>query len=125
VIPSGSHLPESFLAQDWNAAGGIARPLSECQVHREARCEALLVDLDGDGVNEIVLFGRQPSSPQVFAERSGAWEVIGTLQTQSGCPSVREALREGKFDSVPAAWRDIMVGGVRIAVMPKGSSCTK
>src|SRR5262249_27520700 len=51
VAPKGYPLPESFVQQDWALD---PRGLPDCLV-AAAKCDAILADLDGDDVPEIVL----------------------------------------------------------------------
>lgn len=116
VRPAGARLPQSFMAKDWRTAGDAAQPLARCQGTPGLRCDAVLADLDGDGTPEITLF--EGSDAQVFSERSGAWEVAGTIHVPFNCPAVEDALREGAFETALSPWRDLVVAGLKIPVIP-------
>ena len=67
-------LPEAFLQKNWSTTAGPWL-LPQCLLH-DVKCEALLVDLDGDGAAEILLLPAQPGISAAFkmqADGSWAW----------------------------------------------------
>lgn len=114
IQPPGAKLPESFLQADWTKARP-PWPMPGCLV-RNATCEAVLVDLDGDGHDEILLFNLPADPGTAFqSDGEGRWNILGTLGN-SGCPGVREALRAGKFEAVTPAMKEVEVAGQRVIV---------
>jgi len=114
VSPSGSSLPESFLAQDWKA---FQRRwlLPSCLNVATAKCEALLVDLDGDGQPEILLFNLPGVGAAFKAEADNTWKFLGTI-ANTNCRGVRAALLAGQFEVVQSMLKDIEVAGQRLRV---------
>ena len=112
--PSNS-LPSSFLQQDWNAFPRVWM-LPRC-LTAEAACEAVFIDIDGDGKNEILLFVNPNGVGTAFkSENDGSWTMLGTL-THASCPGVRDALRAGQFKAVAAPLKEIEVNGQRLGVL--------
>jgi hypothetical protein len=60
VHPRGQVLPDSFLQKDWTTETSWQHP--RCLTAAGAKCQAALIDLDGDGVTEILLFDLSRSS---------------------------------------------------------------
>jgi hypothetical protein len=57
VHPRGQALPDGFLRQDWTADNkGWQRQVLGCLTTVGFRCQAVMLDLDGDGITEILLF---------------------------------------------------------------------
>ncbi|HEX7968969.1 MAG TPA: DUF4153 domain-containing protein [Stellaceae bacterium] len=112
VYPAGRVLPESFLKQNW---GALARwTLPSCLVEASHKCEAFLLDLDGDGREEAV-FLDPPTLMVVMAEDGhGAWRRAGQFDGPVHCSAVRDALRAGKYETAAPTWRDLQVSGLRL-----------
>ena len=135
VYPAGKTLPAAFLAQDWNRPPNLF--FSPCLRRVEISgpfkpaenpplCEAVLRDLDGDGVDEIVLMStssygtpnhrRSNHSADLFQlQPDGSWRRIAGLPGPL-CDSDVAALRMGAVKFVPAAHPDIQIGGRQAAV---------
>lgn len=89
--------------------------LCRCLV-RNAKCEAVLIDLDGDGQDEILLFDLPAGPGSAFqSDGEGSWSMIGTLANE-GCPGVRDALHAGKFEAVTPAMKEVKAAGQRVTV---------
>ena len=116
VQPSGAALPERFLQQDWKT---FRRQwlLPRCLVAAAEKCEAVLVDLDGDGQPEILLFNLQGAAAAAAFKADGdqKWRFLGTIANGT-CPGVREALKTGQFETVPPLFKEIEVNGQRLHV---------
>ena len=105
-------LPGSFAQKDWSATTSPWL-LPQCLLHA-VKCEAMLIDLDGDGALEIVLLPAQSGVSAAFKmQADGSWVLLGQLQGWQ-CAGVREALREGKFEVVAPKFREIEVNGNRV-----------
>jgi hypothetical protein len=115
VHPAGQPLPNGFLEQNWNAV----KPnymLPQCLTHSTVTCDAVLTDLDGDGKAEILLFANSGSAAAAFKTNgSGTWELLGTISNAT-CTGVRNALKNGRFDAVTPALKDIEAAGQRLHV---------
>ncbi|MHB1206062.1 MAG: DUF4153 domain-containing protein [Rhodospirillaceae bacterium] len=124
VSPPGARLPDSFLNQDW-AKEPEARVLSQCLRGGSGPCTAVLLDVDGDGAQEIaVVDGKGYGPATVFGEFAGAWRDVGQIMNLAGCADTRESLAQGHFEMVAPAWREVVVGTRRLPVIPKGAPCT-
>lgn len=133
VHPGGRVLPQSFLQQDWkdgvntgvvggNCLNGI--PVAGAQ------CDALLVDLDGDGSDEIVLVldttahslvGGYPWwTADIFRWDGKRWVRDGSIEGRH-CAGAYEALLAGRFKLLSPERRplaDLELGGRRVHVSP-------
>ncbi|MCP9626656.1 DUF4153 domain-containing protein [Rhodopseudomonas palustris] len=113
--PPGGELPGDFLAADWTQdRASYLLPL--CLKSATSSCEAILVDLDGDGTAEIIL-DADVGETTVFRRTDGQWRYFGTL-AGSSCKGVDEALRAGRFSLAPPLLKDIEVAGTRLRVAP-------
>jgi hypothetical protein len=109
VYPAGKALPDSFLRQDWNEMGGL---YGLC----DKSCDAYFADLDGDGVDEILL----ADAYNLWAyqqDAKGSWASLGMVQPMDD--KVRHALRAGDFKTVVSPWRDIEVDGRLLRLQPR------
>jgi hypothetical protein len=116
LSPKGTSLPPSFLRFNWTTTPAQSVwQLPSCLV-RDAKCEALLLDLDGDGQDEVVLFNA-PAGPGIAFQIDGGgnWAEIGSI-TNSYCNGVREALRTGNVEIAAPRWKEIDVAGQRLTL---------
>ena len=125
--PAGKALPESFVKQDWSnlkypAIGG----LYSCVEARSDyfRCDAAAIDIDGDGVTELVVIGTQmfnqrPAgwSAWVYRVKDGHWQAVAEIPDQ-GCGDAREALLAGRFELVEPSFKDVRVGTRILHLVP-------
>jgi hypothetical protein len=118
VYPAGAALPKSFFRQDWSV---IQREhsLPRCLVD-QAKCNAVLIDLGGDGHPEILLFDNTtPAITGAFKTGpKGDWELIGTIENID-CPGVRDALKSGHFAMIEPALKDIDAAGERLRIVKR------
>lgn len=115
VFPTGGSLPENFLQHDWRA-----NPQSNVLPHcltREQTCDAIVADLDDDGTPEVLLT-RSPSNGMdaLKATSDGGWSVFRGNVTGAVCPGVREGMRTGDVAIVQPRFKEIAVGGQRLAI---------
>jgi hypothetical protein len=118
VYPGTRSLPDSFLQQHWNQSQAMGWLLPLCLIDTASKCEAYLLDLDGDGTDEVVLIDvPRPSVARAFKQMAdGAWRDAGGVSSLIRCEKVRSAMRDGKLALVPTEWRDIETGGVRLRI---------
>lgn len=111
--PDSVVLPAAFLGEDWNRFKGNPQ-LPGCLTAERRTCEGLLLDLTGDGTPEILLF--ESGQATVFTkDAQGKWSFVGRINRLS-CNAALDAIRSGKFDVVPPAFKDIEANGVRLQV---------
>jgi len=115
VYPKGARLPDSFIKQDWHAENFVPGAfVPDCLRLATAKCDALLLDLDGDGRDEILIADNigQGGIAGIFREGTdGHWIRAGQVNLPS-CAKVASALRGGQFTLTAPLYRDIAVGGV-------------
>ena len=121
VSPPGATLPDSFLKQDWTNVAE-ARALSQCM--HDGPCTAVLLDVNGDGVQEVAVMGKGSGPATIFGEADGSWRDVGEVLGFPGCEEAREGIEEGHFEMAVPAWREVLVGGRRLPVIPKAEPCT-
>jgi hypothetical protein len=113
VYPADQTLPSAFLQKGW-----IERDAAACLKTGTSRCEAVLLDLDGDGRLEVVLIDDEYlGRVTVYREISGTWMYWGVMN-DARCPGVLSALRTGHFELVPAITKDVIANGHRLRVTP-------
>ncbi|HEY1223708.1 MAG TPA: DUF4153 domain-containing protein [Brevundimonas sp.] len=82
-------------------------------------CVARLMDLNGDGVSEILLGDRY--SVTLFARRNDSWVREGTYSA-SGCSSEgynpRELLKTDKVQTAPSQWPSLRLGQIISTLRP-------
>jgi hypothetical protein len=112
VHPAGQKLPAGFAEKEWSERG-----LPECLKSGTSSCQAVLVDLDGDGTAEVLLLdlGYSHRATAYKQEATGAWGLLGVIEGTI-CPGVVDALRLGHFIVAPAQTADIVVKGQRLHV---------
>jgi hypothetical protein len=111
VYPNGQSLPASFLQQDWNASPDQWRH-PRC-LTANVKCDALVLDLDGDGTAEILMSARPKGVFAVYREADGKWTNLGIL-ANSNCKGVREALLAGNFELATPEFKEIRVADGRV-----------
>ncbi|HEY0586295.1 MAG TPA: DUF4153 domain-containing protein [Pseudoduganella sp.] len=119
VWPEGAQLPDGFLTQDWASTWRPNAPPG-CVRSAGSRCDAIVLDGDGDGRQDVLLLGAERGDGAVLlSERNGKWQVIGRSRIGlAGCRGLLERLRAGQFTLAPKPLRDIEVGGQRIVLVP-------
>jgi hypothetical protein len=114
VYPAGAVLPDGFLQLDWKTVQPQWQ-VPGC-LSRDVKCEAVLLDLDGDGHQDILLFNIPAGLGVAFQQDGeGHWSMLGTL-ANSNCSGVREALRAGKFETVTPPLKEIDAAGQRLSI---------
>jgi hypothetical protein len=118
VMTPGGLLPSTLLTQDWSRAANDVPP---CLTTARLGCDAYFVDLDRDGLHEIILtYGDDaPWWGAVMRQTDRGWALAGTIAPPP-LSGTLAALRAGRFtlaDPLPG-WRDLLVNGKRLAVSP-------
>lgn len=115
VWPAGAQLPASFLSQEWELTQDDDKP--SCLSRKEGKCDAILLDADGDGKQDVLLLEKgRVHAGYLFAESSeGKWTVAATLGYRDAtCASLAEQLRKGEFSFVAPRFKDLDIGGRRV-----------
>jgi hypothetical protein len=123
VHPRDRALPESFLAQTWSDLGDMQWMVPACLRNRSDHCDAFLADLDGDGIDEVVLAAQQePGLAVAFHQNdAGRRQIIGTFQL--GCERMQQAFQNGEVQAVVPEWRDLELGEMRLRLTPNPVQC--
>ena len=117
----GRAVPPRFLAQDWRAIVKERGDAPSCLRRPAETCEAFLLDLNGDGADEIVLIpDASGTPPAVFQSEGDTWSWAGVLPRRLACADMRTRLRAGDFKVLPARMNDLDVGGVRMEMTARG-----
>ena len=115
--PAGASLPASLLHADPASIGERWR-LPPCLYLKQSACDALLLDVNGDGKLDVVLVAANGQQGAVLAEAApGQWRLVGAIRV-GACGPARAALLAGTARGVEPALRDIEAGGVRLHVSP-------
>jgi|KBSSwiStaDraftv2_1062776.scaffolds.fasta_scaffold57490_1 hypothetical protein len=120
VHPRGQVLPDGFLQHDWSTQTVGQWSLPHCLTTAGARCKAILIDLDGDGALEILLFDLAGRSGVLGAGAfkagpDGSWTWLGPIPNNQ-CVQVLDALETGQFRAVEPRLKDIDANGIRLRV---------
>jgi hypothetical protein len=113
VRPMGS-LPESFVNQDW--ANDTVSPLTCARAATASvACAAYLVDLDGDGVVEIVVGTARDAQLTLYQMTApGVWRRAGYFEPYQCGLDVRDILGTGRYQLAPPRYKEIEIGGNRL-----------
>lgn len=110
AYPAGATLPPSFTAQ----YGRLLEVLGHC--NDEQVCAARLIDLDGDGVEDI-LIARQTTISVLKREPGGLWfewAIYHRNTCADGSKNIPQAFAEGRYETAPPVFPDLIVDGVRL-----------
>jgi hypothetical protein len=115
VYPSGAKLPDSFKAQHWDDRESLC-------LDPDSVCPALVLDIDGDGVDEVLLqWGEQFD---VFQMRDGRWRIVAEATSSCAIASPEAALKAGAVRlGPPARFHDLAVGDELLTIRPRGYAC--
>lgn len=126
--PDNRVLPDSFVARDWVASLKQGQwMLPRCLTDAAVKCDGLFADLNGDGIEEIILVDRPTrfeQSPNIgFFKRQAddSWRFGGRIFIRQPCKRVIDALRTGDLKTVDSGWQDLLVGGMRLHLDPTGA----
>jgi hypothetical protein len=119
VRPQGQTLPPSFLETNWGKLR--ISPSAPLCLTEPSNCEAVIADLNGDGIAEIVILSPGYGPAAVFSSSDGqVWSYIGSLPK---CTGVFDALLAGNYKLVEPEWRDLEVAGRRLRLVTS-SDCS-
>jgi hypothetical protein len=119
IWPKGTQLPASFLAQKWEVQADREKP--SCLTSKNGKCEAFVLDANGDGKQEILLVeSTGPGLGRLYSEKAdGAWAAIAMMSYRhTACKPLMEKLRKGEFAVVEPRMKELNVGGRQIVFEP-------
>ncbi|WP_042002367.1 DUF4153 domain-containing protein [Streptomyces sp. AcH 505] len=121
--PPGGSLPPEFLNTDWSASK--RKFLLPVCMTGHTKCEAVLVDIDGDGIAEIVVLPSPSGTVAVFAiDAQKSWSYAGNL-VNANCPGARDALLAGHFELADSQIsKELNANGQRLHLNPD-TNCVK
>ncbi len=118
TYPKGRALPESFVAQ-----GGGEGLSSSCRYSPQS-CSAVLLDIDADGLEEVLL--TNGGGVDIIQNQGGTWRKVadaaGNCATNENLNALLKAAG-GATLSPPVARRDLVIGKVRLPVLPAEKGC--
>jgi hypothetical protein len=115
--PGGAALPDDFVHQDWSSFH-LPWVIARC-LGANNRCGAVLADLDGDGIPEVMLFdmpnkvGITGTVNVLHKAANGRWMYLGPLSNVH-CPGVGDALAAGHVDIAEPQFKELAVNGQRL-----------
>lgn len=113
VWPAGRSLPPGFLDQAWAAEERRLCPVNE------GRCEAVLIDLNRDGVDEVLVVTGLRGWLHA-RDAAGGWRPVREvwLNAAGDNDAVRDHLRQGRIAPAAPEWPDLSIGGRRYPLTP-------
>ncbi|MCA0202299.1 MAG: DUF4153 domain-containing protein [Proteobacteria bacterium] len=123
----GQVIPPGFLEQDWTAplktdADRASVMTLPCLHQPGERCEAFVRDLDGNGIDDVILVSSTAALPPlIFSYENGVWTFAGQLPARLACADMRALLQSGDFKTTPSRWPDLEIGGVRMGIVERSA----
>lgn len=118
VYPAGKALPQSFVSQSPMSH----EPDSAC-AFAASNCSAILLDVDGDGQDEVLL--TTGAAFDVLKLKEGRWLKVAEASSPCGRVDIDAALKAGSVTvDAPTQRRDLLVGDQRLIMRPSTSGCT-
>ena len=116
VYPKGRALPADLLKQGPDESQFL------CGYSPE-NCAAALLDIDGDGVEEVLL-SNGGAVDVIKRGGDGTWSKVGMATRPCDDGDLGEAFKAGDARlSDPEPRRDLIVGGLRLRISPAGKAC--
>jgi hypothetical protein len=133
VRTPGARLPEAFLRTDWGMKAQ-AYQYPECLRLAGKTCDVFLLDVNGDGRDEVMVSEEQRKAQDILAQdvvlganAQGEWELFATLgYPMVDCMLLQQERNGGKVRAVPSDLSDIVIGNTRVRLIPKSNkpACT-
>jgi hypothetical protein len=112
VYPKGAALPPGFFKQNWaNMQSTIGAPT--CLITAGNKCDAILVDLDQDGVPEVIVADDNDAvwwGTVIKKQPDGSWGLVGFIPSPH-CTGDLAALKAGKYQIVAPPGHVVQIGG--------------
>ncbi len=127
----GARLPASFLGTDW-ALKNEAYLYPDCLREPGKRCDAFLLDVNGDGKSEVLLSTLNdattasdviavgaPNTIVLAEDAQGQWSALARLVLPPvDCRVLYDDLAAGRVGTAPSALADIQIGAGRARLAP-------
>jgi len=127
----GARLPASFLGTDW-ALKNELNVYPDCLREPGKRCDAFLLDVNGDGKPEVFLSTRdeaatttdvivvgEPDTVVLAEDAKGQWSAIArAVLPPIDCQVLYDDLAAGRAGTAPAPLADIQIGAARARLEP-------
>jgi len=119
VHPAGAGLPASFLRTDWTSKKDNWE-YPECLRGTKQRCDAFVLDADGDGRTEVLVTPQAGPGGVVLAlDAQGQWiRVADVVYTLAECERLHRELSAGNVRIVEPRLKDLDIGGIRARLVP-------
>ncbi len=121
VLPRGASIDPDLVAylRQQAKSGGGAAPV--CLRVAGVPCVMLVVDLDGDGAEEVANVSGYPML--VYARAEAGWGAVGELRGNAygGDPTWLDSVRTGSPRVVPSRWQTLEIGGRRLYLAERGN----
>lgn len=118
VRTPGARLPALLLAHDWSSEKVAVPP---CLTRPAMTCDAWFMDLDRDGVREILLVHGNDARwwATVMKQTRSGWRPMASFASPT-CRGSLSAMRAGNLYAVDPAptWQDLLVAGFRLTAKP-------
>ena len=120
VWPAGERLPEGFVSQRWidDAERQREVPDSSCLSRAEQKCDAVLMDADGDGKQDVLLIDRGYTVGALYVRQpAGEWKRVARLAGTTCKPLLDEVLA-GRYTLAAPRLKALEVKGVQLQFKP-------
>lgn len=127
VWPNSKVLPPAFIEQNWTEFEKNYQ-FPPCLKQQDSKCNAYLIDLNGDGKTEILIKNVEIYGPAVAFSLAtdGKWQPSGTVNgINPNCKELLQALAEDSYQLVVPLFKDLQVTGRRMHVDPWSSDPNK
>jgi hypothetical protein len=113
VLPRGASLDPELVTYLRRQADSTAGSGLICLRVSGVACVVLVVDLDGDGVDEVASVNGHPMN--VYARSAGGWVRVGELRGEGYAdPRWLDSVRSAPPQVVPSRWHSLEIGGRRL-----------
>ena len=133
VLQRQVDVADGSLAPDddwWQAVLGRKLDAGRC-LDGDANCVAVRRDLDGDGVDDMLLCSMSKSfgpscrlHARAVGDRTGAWQNAGTVsfyQPDAKGPAANTALRQGQLQIQQPRWPQLMLPGMKARTLDESN----
>ncbi|UGQ49246.1 DUF4153 domain-containing protein [Massilia endophytica] len=118
--PATARLPASFVAQKWDQLPFGQQP--GCVRNPGQKCDAWLLDVDGDEKPEVLLFRPFYPTGTLYAQgKDGRWTQTAEVGPDRCGTSLHDMLKAGKFSVVTTQVKALELGGRQFMFKPSFS----